>query len=493
MHAELAGTPRPAATQPRRSHAAGLLTVSSIVTGAINYAYALVLTYRLVPEQYATFAGTQSLIAITGVIGGAGVPWVLARETAAARQSGDERRFRAAVNFGFWANVGVALLAAALMAALVLRFGSVTDAALVAAVVVTLGVGSTGMGVLQGLGHTERMAVLIAAEAVFKLAVGSVAVFAVSASAAAALVGLLAGAAVLFASLPALRGGISWPRRLHGGSSLWLSAVQIGGIQVGVGVLTALDSILAVGSRLPASDAATYQVAATFGKVPMFVSSALSAAVFPVLAARGGRGDAPRSAALHAYTAVAAFVWLALVTVPDRLLEDVLSDPFASTSRWLPYTAAAGAGWGMLNLITTFVQSHRSTGARGGWASVAGMAPLTVLGGVGMWAGAHWGGAAGLGVSTIVVAWAVTAVYCLGRVERRGLAVFLGESVRGRRPVVAVLGAAALVAASLQSVVWLAVAVVEGLAVAGYAFPELRRPVVAYWDRMRATGGGRHR
>jgi O-antigen/teichoic acid export membrane protein len=454
-----------------QQNAAGLLTIGSIAAGVVNYAYTLVMTYHLAPSQFAVFAGAQALVLVVGIVGSAGVPWVLARETARAVSDFDHGRLQQAVNFAFWANVGVGLLAAVGTGGIVLLFGSPLDAALVAATSFVLCVGSTGLGFLQGEGRTTAIAAIIFAEVLVKFAVGLFLVTETALDAAAPLAGALAGAFVPFVAVGAVVRYVGLPRSLHIDAALWRAAGRIGLLQVGVGVISSLDTVLAASLPGVRGSAAAYQVASTVGKVPLFVSSAVSTAVFPTMTV----GDALRARvhALRVYAMVAGFVWVVLITAPPELVLALFPAEYGSFIHWLPYTAPFGVALGLLNLLTTFVQSGW-TGRTGGLAPMA----VSVLVAAGaMLAGATLGGVRGLAIGALVGS--VLCVGIFGRLpsERGALrAVPGGAGQAARRSLVAAALVIVLVVCRMLPVLWLGVVVVAGLAVTVVAFPEFRRP-----------------
>jgi O-antigen/teichoic acid export membrane protein len=444
-------------------HASGFLAISSVFAGGLNTLYALLLTHRLSTTQYAIFAGAQSVLIITGIIGSAGVPWVLARETAMSTE-GSERR-RQAVTFAFWANVAFGLLTAVAVALVVSVFGTPLDAGLVAATIFVLAVGSTGLGLLQGRGDTALISAIFGAEAIVKIFAGVVLVFAFGAGTAGALTGSLAGSALLLASLPAVRRDLSWLTRMRTDAALWLAAARIGILQTGIGVMSALDVLLVAAIPATRDLGGTYQVASALGKIPLFVALAVATAVFPTLMAADSASR--RAEALRTYMIVAGFVWLVLLTVPQRMVRLAFPAEYSSLTHWLPYTAALGFALGALTLLTTFVQSEPT--ARHGLPRVA-FAVLALAGG-GV-TGALLGAVHGFAIGSAAGAWAGLLVVAGLASERRGI-VLLMRRLRSRRLLMAgPLVAGALIVAEQQVFVWLAVVALAIPLTLVSAFPE---------------------
>lgn len=457
---------QPKATPTARKvlqHAAGLLAMASVFAGGLNYLYALLLTHQLTAAQYTVFAGAQAVLVITGVIGSAGVPWVLARETAASTE-GSLRR-REAVTFAFWANVAFGVVLGGVVGLVVVIFGTGREAALVAATVVVLAIGSTGLGVLQGRGSTTMLSGLFTLEAVVKVGVGWVLVAMLGAETPGALAGSLVGAFVIWAALPAVRGHVGRPRRPATDASLWWAAARIGGLQTGVGVLTALDVLVV--ATLPGSReaAAQYQVAATLGKVPLFVAIALATAVFPTLVHADARRR--RAGALWSYAVVGGYAWLLLLTVPDSLVAAVFPGEYTGLVRWLPWTAALGFALGALALVTAFVQSLPTL--RRSLPRVLSAVGVFVLATA---AGAMAGGVAGLAAGAVAGAWIALALTLSLSTERPALGDVVRRAVRPVSIAVTAVAAAALLATSGATLPWVATVAVTLPVVLVAAFPE---------------------
>ena len=193
-------------------------------------------------------------------------------------------------------------------------------------------------------------------------------------SATTALLGFLAGAFVLSATLPHFLPVVGAPRAGREELQLLRSTVQIGSLQIAIGVLATVDVVVAAISSVAPADAASYQVAAAVGKSCLFLSTAVSLVVFPLL--DGSDDHRLKSAALRSYALAAGFVALALASAPPSLVRSVFADGYDSVARWLPYTAGLGFAVGLANVLTTFVQSRVDPGGR---RRVAGAVAVLVL------------------------------------------------------------------------------------------------------------------
>lgn len=397
---------------------------------------------------------------------------MLAREIAAARR--DPVRIRRAVTFAFWANSALGIGAAIVTTLIVLTFASVSSALIVGSTTLLLAIGSTGLGILQGEGRTVRLAVVFAIESVAKVAAGTALVFAVHMGISGALLGGLAGSAVVGLCVPTVLKDVGRPASRAEQSSLWQSTRRIARIQVAVGVMASLDSLLIALDHGTRAVGGPYQVASAIGKVPIFFASAISTAVFPLLA-HEMRGDV-REVSVRSYATVAGFCILMLSTVPSQWVRFLFPAQYASLRTWLPLTAVLGAGLGALNLLTTFVQSDEQ-GRTSNRVVVASMGLMAAAGAV----GGSLGGVAGLAWACTIAVWvAVAALSVLPR--ERGALLALGRHLRQPFSATAVLCCVLVTVALRGSVVAWSVAVVAiGGATLLVAFPELvGRPSATY-------------
>ena len=463
-------------------NAAGVLALASVFAGLGNYVYALSLTHGLSPADYTIFAGSQSLIVMVGLLGSAGVPLVLARETAVS--AADPQRLRDAVRFAFKANLALGLFASAAVGAGTLVFAPLPDALVVAATTIVLAIGSTGLGFLQGKNRITAIAGVFAAEVLLKLAVGSILVFLAHRNVLGALLGGLAGASALLWCLSALKGHVSWrpsasigPTELLRARSLWRATGRISLLQIGVGLIAALDTLLIAVLTATRAEGGVYQAASALGKVPLFLAAAISTAVFPQLVASGRLHH--RVEALLSLTLLTSFYWAALASTPPSVIRLIFSADFASVSRWLPYTAALGAGLGALNVMTTFVQSE--TSGRAGLSVVAVTACAFVL--CCVVAATRWG-VHGLAIAAIAATWSGVLALSGLRTERAAAVLFL-RRMFSARGAVAVASVISLTVARHHTAAWLSVAAVAGLTTVLTAFPDLGERLARLLPRAR--------
>ena len=436
----------------QRTARAGWLLVATTASGAVNYAYAVVLTHGLTPAQYASFAAGQALIVVAAVVCAAGLPWAVAREIAQHDRAD-------VVSFALVAGLGVGAALALPLAALELAIGTAGDAAVVAISCLILATGSTVLGYFQGRGRMATIALLLTAETVVKAGIGLALAFGTSLGATGALLGFACGGLVLLSPLPALRHLL---RRPAWQPDLLRAAVQQTRLQVTVAVVGAGDTVL-VG--LLGLAGGPYQAASALCRVPLFAANALATATFPQLARDGAASG--RAAALRSYLLVGILAAGGLGTLPDEIRGLLFPSSFDDVDRWLPCTAVLGLALGALNLGVMFLQAGDPRGRTAGGLAAIAAGYLGTMAAAGS-AFAVGGLAAGAAVGGLLTVGAITAFPAV-----RDGALLLVRSRRARRELAGVLLAVCALAMTTDLLLWLAVAAVAGYAVLRVAFPEL--------------------
>ncbi|MEU8819202.1 hypothetical protein [Actinoplanes sp. NPDC048796] len=441
---------------------AGWLLVATTSAGAVNYGYALAMTHGLAPAEFAAFAAGQALLLVRTTISSAAVSWVLAREV--GRAAGDPERQAVVTSFAFWSNLVLGAGLTVLLVAGVLLFGSVADAALLAAASLILAVGSTGMGYLQGTGRITAIAGLLTLEALVKAATGAGLVFGAHWQSAGALGGFAAGGLVLLAPVLAARRLLRRPTWGPAQTELLRAAVRQVRLQANVAVTSAADTVIVAVLGL-ASAAAPYQAASALGRVPLFVSNAVSTANF---AALSRDGSARRKAdAIRTYLLVAAVMAAALITLPAPIRRLLLPDTFAAVDRWLPFAAVLGLAVGLLNLVVTVLQAddvrgsavRTLTGTTVAYLAVAGLSGLAY-------------GVAGVAVSATVAALSVVLLPLLALPSLRPAVRVLLTRRRSAGDLAVLMLLATALAVVDNPAGWVAVAGVSGAVALAMAFPE---------------------
>jgi glycosyltransferase involved in cell wall biosynthesis/O-antigen/teichoic acid export membrane protein len=337
---------------------AGWLTAAAVVGGALNFVYALGLTWLLPVRDYAEFAGAQALLVVCGTAAAASAPWVLTQRI--ARHSSPVVRSDA-VSFAVFLTLGQGLVAALVAGVLAARIGqgSVTLAVATAAAALAIFAAATSSGYLQGREEFGRVALLLTIEVVVKTAAGVLLVIA-GFGVAGVVIGIALGAIALavIAGPPMVRevkSGSNWLRDRQ----LWHLLVGLTGVQVGVVLLCNVD--LVVGSLL-AGDArafSSYQVAVILSRVPFYLAASLSIAVFTSLVSQRTVAQAVIGPAFTILLGTVIVASVAVATLPLSLAEVFLPHGYpAQVIGFLPFTAAAGGIAALINLGTTFFQAE---------------------------------------------------------------------------------------------------------------------------------------
>jgi O-antigen/teichoic acid export membrane protein/polysaccharide pyruvyl transferase WcaK-like protein len=334
---------------------AGMLSLSVILVGAANFGYSVLLTWLLTVSGYAVFASAQALLLVAATVAVASVPWVLSQEI--TRAPDDPARTGRAVSFALVVGSVQAVVAGWVVAMIAMRFAGGMLPLVTGVSAVLIFFAALSGGYLQGYQRFGTIAALRVAEVSAKLVVGLVLVL-LGTGAAGALAGFGVGACVVVLPVAApmarvlvLRLEVLRDRRL------WRDARGLLAIQAGVAVLASLDVIVAgIGAR-PAAAVASYQASIVLSRIPLFISSAVSMAVFPRLSARWGSTSESVASALRVYVTMAVPVAVVVATTPPDLIRMIFPAQYGGISSLLPRTAVAGVLIAAVNVVTTFFQA----------------------------------------------------------------------------------------------------------------------------------------
>ncbi|MET9676235.1 hypothetical protein ABZY68_24550 [Streptomyces sp. NPDC006482] len=439
----------------RAVHGARWIATAAVAVGALNYAYALVLTRLLDVSEYATFAAGQGLLVCTAAIAVVTVPWMLAQ--ALARAGSDTERAEA-VRFAVITAVAGGALAAVVVACVAQEFADPVTTLIVAGATFAVYVTRVSAGWLQGTERMRTLAVLNTVEACLKFGVGLFFVVALDLGEAGALAAF--GIAVLpFAFfLPhRFRGAPRRPwRSVTVDRELWRRAVGIASLQGVVALLAAVDIVLVAMLPTDRAAAASYQAAVMLGRIPLFLAGAVSIAFLPALSRRRA-GDPLTAAALRMYLTVALPLTVVAATAPGALLTAVFPAGYTMVSTLMACTATAGLALGALALLVTFAQAVNDYGCL-----------RTLLAGLVLYVTAlvtGWavGGVLGMAIGGLCGTVATLVLIAVRHARRHGFGI--AERPFGRVVVPMLALAGALVLIRPYTLVWLAAAVaVTGVA-----------------------------
>ncbi|MBM7772611.1 glycosyltransferase involved in cell wall biosynthesis/O-antigen/teichoic acid export membrane protein [Actinokineospora baliensis] len=337
-------------TGPALARAGAVVAGATAVVSVISYAYGIALAHWLPSNDYAVFAAGQTLLLVVGTAASAAVPWALAKAVK-AHPAGTAQR-RAAMAHALGIGVLGAIPAAAFVGIVTALYAPASAVVAVMAAVVGIMVSGCAVGWLQGEQRFGRLAALRVGEVVARVALGSVAV-AVGLGAAGALGAFLLGSVVLFAGAGAWA-DLSWRPSVLRDRGRWRDTAGLSAVQGLLGVLTATDIVLAPIFLGPGSESAAYQLAATLGRVPLFVAAALAVVAFPRLT------DSPGTAreTMTAYGWLAFPVAAVLITAPADLVRWIVPAHLTAAVQLLPYTVLTGLFFGLITLAITVLQAQ---------------------------------------------------------------------------------------------------------------------------------------
>lgn len=434
------------------------MVVSTVAVGIGNYGFGLALIWVLAPRQFTVVASVFTLITVAATAANSALPWVLAREVSRSGRGSRERQH--AVGFTLGAALTGGVVAAGSVVGLVSPYASVGVEIAAACTVVAVFLVQVGGGYLQGAGRFVPLALLAVAEVVLKVGFGTGLAASGYGATGAVAGGAIAAGIWAIVGLLLVGGDRSFPV-WRSTAGLWRQIRGIGGVQVGVVVLTSLDvvvgSILQHGSRQMAG----YQAMLVFARVPLFIAGAVSAVAYPRLANAGQDSGSLVRETLALYLPLVAAIVAIAMTIPPQLIGLVLPSGYRSDVALLLPLGIAGLAAGQINIVTTFFQAeNRFADAL---RILAPAIPVTVI------------VFALVGDSVRVLAWASAAAYGLVAVvltavparRRWGAGVFM--------PALPALAATAICAGVLTAVrailpAWLVLAALAAASAAGVSY-----------------------
>ncbi len=363
----------PEAGSWRRS--ASLMSAATVLISAANYGYTLAIIRLLRPSQFSGFAAGQSILLVLGNGAMAAVPWAVARYIAVE----DRPLARSeALRVGLQASAVQAVGAAIVAMVIIGRVSSVAVASVTALGAALMSFSAAPAGYLQGTDRVSQLARYRILEGMVRVCSGLLAVLVISRTAPAALVGFAVGGAIfLVVALRACRDGLPLHKPDRAATRRLIHAsLQLGSVQLLMVMLAALDTVAADAADFSTNVTASYQAAALLGRIPLFISTAVSLAVYTELTR--ARDDQAVANHVHQllwfYSVLTVPVVLAWCTVPHSILTLFIPDTYRSAATLLRYTSISGAAIGLINCLTT---AHQ---ARGRFrSSIAILAPAAVL------------------------------------------------------------------------------------------------------------------
>jgi O-antigen/teichoic acid export membrane protein/4-amino-4-deoxy-L-arabinose transferase-like glycosyltransferase len=357
-----------------------VLMLRFVATSILNYGFGVALVWLLPRAEFGAVSVLQNVLLLSGMVLGAGMPWVLAR-TIARDPVGWQPAFRSAVAV----NLAVATVLAGALLVLqatplhVLPDASIAVTTAVALTIMLLAVTAVLGGALHGSRRFDGLGAMQTAEIAAKAVAGLALVALVGLGAAGVALGFLAGAAVAI--------GFAWwgmRDRLPGwgpfaGPAVTRQALPTGAGTGSIAFLVTLDvlvlSAFGRGYGISTAALAVYQVAVILARIPFYLANALGDAAFPFMATGRTRRES------HAWF-VAVLRWVVLALVPLQLV--LLIVPEVPLRILFPGGYADAAG--LIRILTAGTVALIAADllvkvlyARGRAATVARCAPVAVL------------------------------------------------------------------------------------------------------------------
>jgi O-antigen/teichoic acid export membrane protein len=358
------GTPRQDTSSSRPSGdgwylGAGILSASTVLISAGNYAYSLIAVRTLKPAEFSRFSAAQALLLVLGTGCMAAIPWAMARSMA-INDSAQARR--EALHFGLAASLIQGLVAAPVAGLVLWALAGPAVGLVTGIAALCLSLVAAPIGFLQGEDRIASIVGLRLIEFVSRLGVGITALAVVAQSSAMALLGFPVASGLLFAlGLWASRRG--FPLRRGDARAVRMlvrQSLALGAVQVSLSALGAIDALAAEASGFTDATSGSYQVAAVLGRIPLFVSIAVSMAAYTAIAraADGREVSQHLRRAVALYAALAIPTVLACWTVPGDVIAIVVPDAYTGVVELLRYTSLAGAAVGLISVLTTAHQAR---------------------------------------------------------------------------------------------------------------------------------------
>lgn len=330
-----------------------VLMAGTVLVGAGNYGFTLVLVWLLPSRQFSEIASVNAVLMVLSTAATAAVPWVVTRELV---RTSDRVRRRQVSGMTLVVAAAAGAVGAGVLVGVSWPYATAGVQVFAVVTVMAVFVAQVGSGYLQGVRRFALLSGLAVVEVVLKVGLG--AGLAGTAGATGALAGGAVGALVWAAS------GLWLARRDVGRPALrqgypWHQMVGIGAVQLGVSALAMSDVI--VGSVLDGRSPALagYQAMLVFARVPLFLTSAMSSAVYPRLVGHDPGAERRQVVvrAVSMYAVLGAVVLAVVSTAPPELLRLVLPHRYVGDQHLLLPLAIAGAAAGASNLFTTFLQA----------------------------------------------------------------------------------------------------------------------------------------
>jgi O-antigen/teichoic acid export membrane protein len=335
-----------------------LVSVSMALTAVISYGGALALAHLLDAPSYSVYAAAATLLGTVGVFAAALIPMPLTHVIRSSPERSEERR----LGMAFASSVSTVggLVAAVVTGLITAAFAPPNVAATVAFSALVLFVCSPVWGWVHGELRFVRNAVMLIAEVSVRILLG-VGVVLAGWGAGGALVGFVAGSAVVLLTVPAaLRRDLEWRPGVLRERARWVETGDIALTQLIVYTLIGADVVLVALLAAHDVESAGYQALSTLAKAPVYVAAGAVAVAFPLLRSQQARTEHILATTMRSFVVLAFSAAAVVATVPRELMLLVFPERYAGSLALLPALAAAGVGYAALTMFTSVMLGMRA-------------------------------------------------------------------------------------------------------------------------------------
>jgi O-antigen/teichoic acid export membrane protein len=331
----------------------GAVAVGTSVANALGYVLTVVGARVLGPAEFGAFGALLALV-IADSVAALAVQATTARST--ARGQAVVPVIRAGLAIALVVGLALALLSPLLRE--FLQLSSVVPALAVAVGIAALTATAPAMGIVQGAERFHVLAVLVAGQALLRVAGGLIGM-AVEPTAAGALVGIAAGLVVAGAGCWLVARPPLQPAELRMLGVSIRSTLASGGMLLGFVLLTNADVFLAR-HVLPAQQSGLYAAGAVFTKIAFWLPQFVPLVAFPALTDPRRRRGAVRLG-LSAVIGCGAALVAGVALFPDVAVQIVAGEQYVALTPWAAWFTALGA---LLAVAQLLVYAHLASGDR---------------------------------------------------------------------------------------------------------------------------------
>ena len=331
----------------------GSVAVGTSVANALGYVLTVVGARVLGPAEFGAFGALLALV-IADSVAALAVQATTARAT--ARGQDVVPVIRAGIAIALAVGVVLGLLSPVLRE--FLQLSSVVPALAVAVGIAALTATAPALGIVQGAERFQVLAILVAGQALLRVAGGLIGMV-VEPTAAGALVGIAVGLTVAGAGCWLVARPPLWPAHLQTLGVSIRSTLASGGMLLGFVLLTNADVFLAR-HVLPAQQSGLYAAGAVFTKIAFWLPQFVPLVAFPALTDPRRRRGAVRLGLLAVVGCGAALV-ASVAVLPGVAVAIVAGDQYVALTPWAPWFTALGA---LLAVAQLLVYAHLASGDR---------------------------------------------------------------------------------------------------------------------------------